>query len=679
MKKFLLRLGLTATTSLVLASLACAGVLDEQYLARFGVATQTALQKAIIQPSNGDSSPPRCGTPDKHGLQRDWDKLEATTQKTLAKQLAAPVLSGPESVSLTARFAIHFTETGTDAATSTYVQEVAQTFEDVASAYVSRGWKLAPTGSDGRYHVYLHDLAPQRLYGLTTSNASAPSGGFPHAFTSFLEIDNNYTDKLYAPFSATQSLQITAAHEYHHAIQYGYNFFFDIWYAEATSSFYEDDLYDSVNQLYTYLRASMLNTNLSLDIPVDTATGGGYGRWLFNRHLSEAHGGQGIIRSFWETLAPMAPINNNDIAMVPILESVLLTTGSSLGGDFFGYASKLYTKAWTTHQNEITLIPGVSMLQTSSTFPITVASAPAPAITLPHYSFVYFKFLPTNSTPSSLNLTITRDNGISVIAYTNNNGIISPININNNLLAIPNFNLTNEVVLLVANTTNNDNLFAGFSSNGSVIEFALPGISTTSATPSGTAITLTWTAITGATSYQIYRSETSSTSLTPLDIASTNSYTDTNITAGNTYFYSVQPIKAVGLVGPASQAISAKASSTPASTGGGGGGGCFIATAAYGSYLHPQVQVLRDFRDHVLLTNAPGRAFVALYYQLSPPVADFIARHESLRMLVRLMLTPLIFAVKYPLVPGGLLMVAAGASLYRVRRRLTVIADSHAK
>ncbi len=80
----------------------------------------------------------------------------------------------------------------------------------------------------------------------------------------------------------------------------------------------------------------------------------------------------------------------------------------------------------------------------------------------------------------------------------------------------------------------------------------------------------------------------------------------------------------------------------PPPSGGGGGGGCFIATAAFGSPLAPQVQLLREFRDQYLLPHPAGQAFVALYYTVSPPLAELIAGSEVLRTIVRVGLVPIL-------------------------------------
>ena len=74
---------------------------------------------------------------------------------------------------------------------------------------------------------------------------------------------------------------------------------------------------------------------------------------------------------------------------------------------------------------------------------------------------------------------------------------------------------------------------------------------------------------------------------------------------------------------------------------------CFIATAAYGSSTAEQIDVLREFRDEVLLESTVGSGFVTLYYRLSPPLADFIARSSFVRTLAReLLVDPVVWIVE---------------------------------
>jgi hypothetical protein len=97
--------------------------------------------------------------------------------------------------------------------------------------------------------------------------------------------------------------------------------------------------------------------------------------------------------------------------------------------------------------------------------------------------------------------------------------------------------------------------------------------------------------------------------------------------------------------------------------GGGGGGGCFIATAAFGSPLAAEVQVLREFRDRALLTHAPGRAFVAVYYRVSPPLADMIRQDEALRAATQALLWPIVWWAQFALAAPALALAVGGGTL----------------
>lgn len=604
MKKFRMRLALMVLSLLALSVPGFAGQLDDFYLHGFGEQSGTAVQKAAVLQTIETTEAAHCGTPLKHGLHRDWNNLEPATQKTLSKQLAAPTLINEATfTSSGGNFKIHYATSGIDApplldtnanTIPDWVESVALTFEQVRATYQLRGYNPAPTVAGTPYDIYLRDLAALRLYGQTTSTTSMASPGFANAFSSFMEIDNDFLDPIYVnstggPYTAQQSLQLSAAHEYHHSIQYGYNIFFDVWYAEATSTWFEDELFDGVNQVYNYIPAWFSNSTLPLDTATNITTGGGYGRWIFNRYLAELHGNE-IIKSAWDSLAKLnSPGNNADIPMVPVLENLLLTPSinTTLGADFFGFAKRVYTRDWISHVADISRIHPFSPVTTISTFPFSTSNL------LARYSFAFFKFTPSANV-STLTITLNKTSGIRTALFLNRAGVVSEISANSNgSFSVAGFGSMNaasdEVVLLVANTTNLDNHQVAFGTDG------------------------TATAVT-------------------------------------------EP-KAAAPFAPAAA--------------GGGGGGCFIATAAYGSYLHPQVQLLRDFRDSYLLTNAPGRAFVSFYYRLSPPVADYIAQHETLKLLVRLLLTPLILIINHLMIT--VLSIGSAILGLQIRRRYLIM------
>jgi hypothetical protein len=74
--------------------------------------------------------------------------------------------------------------------------------------------------------------------------------------------------------------------------------------------------------------------------------------------------------------------------------------------------------------------------------------------------------------------------------------------------------------------------------------------------------------------------------------------------------------------------------------------GCFVATAVYGSYDHPAVQVLRFYRDEKLLFNPGGRVFVKFYYRIGPALAASIGRNQLTVSRVRQVLDWIVLKIK---------------------------------
>ena len=106
--------------------------------------------------------------------------------------------------------------------------------------------------------------------------------------------------------------------------------------------------------------------------------------------------------------------------------------------------------------------------------------------------------------------------------------------------------------------------------------------------------------------------------------------------------------------------------------------GCFIATAAYGTPMAEEIEILRGFRDKYLLTNPMGKDLVEFYYRVSPPIAEFITQHPSLKPIVRTGLLPAVAmstiavsttpAEKIAII-GLLVLVSVAVAVWVTRRR----------
>ena len=108
------------------------------------------------------------------------------------------------------------------------------------------------------------------------------------------------------------------------------------------------------------------------------------------------------------------------------------------------------------------------------------------------------------------------------------------------------------------------------------------------------------------------------------------------------------------------------------------GGGCLIATAAYGSELAPQVQQLRELRDHTILRTSYGTAFMSgfnsIYYTFSPAVADLQREHQTLRDATKIALTPMLASLtlldgvsignEHNMLAYGILIISLNVAIY---------------
>lgn len=149
-------------------------------------------------------------------------------------------------------------------------------------------------GGDSRFDVYLADLGPLGLYGYCAPEKRV--SGQVYRYTAYCVLDNDFVG---FPLDPTASMQVTAAHEFFHAIQFNYDTFEDHWIMEATATWMEERYADGINDNRQYIRYGQTHKP---KVPLDKFGGfTHYGNWTFFEKLSQDYGVSSVL-ALWNRM-----------------------------------------------------------------------------------------------------------------------------------------------------------------------------------------------------------------------------------------------------------------------------------------------------------------------------------------------------------------------------------------
>jgi hypothetical protein len=269
----------------------------------------------------------------------------------------AYVAGTTEHVSCSAHFCVHWVtgdtrapdehdmpplEDGDTDGVPDYVETMLGVFENVYSVENgAMGWRTPRSddtrgGDTDKVDVYLKQLGNQGIFGYATPDP----GQRGNVQAAYLVMDNNFTPAEYPRYSnPVHPMQVTAAHEYSHVLQFNYDVLQDSWMFEATAVWMEDKVYDDINDYVTYLDSWVRLTSIPLTAfnaqdltsPLNVKV---YGDAVWNRWIDERYGAD-TIRAAWEKSLLTTPPSFAPGAY----DAALRTVGTSFFDAFTSFAA----------------------------------------------------------------------------------------------------------------------------------------------------------------------------------------------------------------------------------------------------------------------------------------------------------------------------------------------------
>jgi hypothetical protein len=260
---------------------------------------------------------------------------------------AYSVPEAPRSPACRAHFCVHWVAEGLDAPSlqdgdgdgePDYVERVLGVAEQVHAVENEKlGWREPKSdgrkgGGNGKTDIYLSQIGGQ-LFGYAAPDRGQASKAhrLPRRLHGYLVLDNDYSPFEFPGTTQLYDLRVTLAHEYNHILQFGYDAFQDPWFAEASATWMEDQVYNGIDDYLRYVRRWVRRW----DTPLTTSSIKMYGSAVWSQWLARRYGAS-IVRKAWARALRSKPGGFS----VNVYEGALRAAGGSdLSRDFARFAA----------------------------------------------------------------------------------------------------------------------------------------------------------------------------------------------------------------------------------------------------------------------------------------------------------------------------------------------------
>lgn len=413
-----------------------------------------------------------CGTWVLEEVWRNWNNLSRQTRNILVNNYRFKPDGiwerppGLDQTRSTEHFKIHYSVTPGDTnavstidyngnGTPDYVETLMYFLEEIWNYEIlTMGYYPPPSdgtaGGDDKYDIYLAKISAWGMCSPETMIGNNPNSPFNevNAWTSFVVIRNNFQSY---EWSEASILKNTAAHEYYHSIQNGYDAWEPLWIKEATATWCEDEVYDDENINLRWLTYWFDRPWIPLDANDSEHW---YGSWIFFKYLSESVN-RDLIRTIWEkAILYIDSLNTNK--SFEAIDDALSTVGTTFKSVFEGFTTANFFPSEIYEEGES--YPKVNQVRfainnLSSTFSLNRRAS--------HYFIVSPNIAPKGNDIINITFTpIDHDTKFSVQVITRKGSSITKHPFATNFSLTPTKDL-DEIAVVVMNydTTGTNNIF----------------------------------------------------------------------------------------------------------------------------------------------------------------------------------------------------------------------------